>query len=30
MLRLDLEHLLILIGALGVLATVAVVLWDKA
>jgi hypothetical protein len=30
LLRLDLEHVLILIGVLGVLAAVAVVLWDKA
>jgi len=28
--RLDLEHVLVLIGAIGVLATVAVALWGKA
>ena len=28
--RLDLEHILVLIGAAGVLATVAVALWGKA
>jgi hypothetical protein len=28
--RLDLEHVLILIGALGILATVAIVLWGQA
>jgi hypothetical protein len=28
--RLDIEHVLILIGAVGVVATVAVALWGKA
>jgi len=28
--RLDLEHVLVLIGAIGVLATIAVALWGQA